>query len=156
MDLPTIARALHVLGVVVWIGGVGFVTLVLVPALRRSVPAAERLQLFEMMEGRFATLARFSTLLVGATGLWMAWTYDLWAGFIDPARWWLAAMVLVWAIFTLMLFVLEPFVLHRRFHARAARDPEGTFALIQRVHLVLLALSLLTVAGAVLGVHGGL
>ena len=155
MDVPTIARALHVLGVVVWIGGVAFVTLVLVPALRTSVPAGERLKLFEMLEGRFALIARLSTLLVAATGLWMAWAYDLWSGFIDPSRWWLAAMVVIWAIFSLMLFVLEPFVLHRRFHARAVRDPEGTFALIGRVHVVLLTLSLLTIAGAVLGVHGG-
>jgi hypothetical protein len=60
----------------------------------------------------------------------------------------------VWLIFTAMLFVLEPLVLHRFFLARSQRDPSGTFALIQRMHWLLLAISLLTVAGAVAGSHG--
>jgi hypothetical protein len=47
-------------------------------------------------------------------------------------------------------------VLHRWFHARALRDAEGTFALVLRLHRVLLALSAIAVAGAVQGAHGGL
>jgi uncharacterized membrane protein len=35
MEIPGIARALHVLAVVLWIGGVAMVTTVLLPALRR-------------------------------------------------------------------------------------------------------------------------
>jgi hypothetical protein len=64
------------------------------------------------------------------------------------------AMVLVWAIFTFVLFVAEPLVLHRWFHRRAAADPERTFALVRTGHWILLTLSLVTVAGAVLGAHG--
>jgi putative copper export protein len=36
MDDVIIARALHVLGVVIWIGGVAMVTMVVLPALRRG------------------------------------------------------------------------------------------------------------------------
>ena len=64
-------------------------------------------------------------------------------------------MVAVWLIFTAVLFVLEPLVLHNWFRSSALRDPRGTMLLIQRFHWVLLALSLLTVAGAVAGSHGG-
>jgi len=42
MDHAIVARALHVLGVVLWIGGVGFVTSVLLPAVRRMKTADER------------------------------------------------------------------------------------------------------------------
>jgi len=49
-----IARALHVVGVVLWIGGVAFVTTTLIPALRRKTDKGERLSLFEQLEGRFA------------------------------------------------------------------------------------------------------
>jgi uncharacterized membrane protein len=35
MDDLAIARALHVLAVVMWIGGVSFVSMVLAPAIRR-------------------------------------------------------------------------------------------------------------------------
>lgn len=55
-----------------------------------------------------------------------------------------------------MLFVAEPLFLHRWFHARAASDPDGTFRLIQRMHAVLLTVSLVTVFGAVLGAHGAI
>jgi len=65
-------------------------------------------------------------------------------------------MVAVWAVFTVMLFVAEPLFLHRWFLERARRDPEGTFRRIQRMHLVLLAISLVTVHGAVSGAHGWL
>ena len=65
-------------------------------------------------------------------------------------------MTLIWMVFTLMLFVLEPLVLHRWFLKRAERFPEKTFKTIQRLHWVLLSLSLITIAGAVAGSHGGL
>ncbi len=65
-------------------------------------------------------------------------------------------MVAIWLVFTVVLFVLEPLVLHRWFAARARRDPAGTLQLISRFHWVLLIASLITVAGVVAGSHGGL
>ena len=64
--------------------------------------------------------------------------------------------VLFWLLFTLMLFVFEPLFLHRWFQQRAQTAPEATFRLIQRMHWLLLSLSLLTVSGAVAGSHGWL
>jgi uncharacterized membrane protein len=156
LDGLTIARALHVLAVVHWIGGVTMVTLVLLPGLMRAAPAAQRLELFELIEGRFAKQARVSTLLAGASGLYMTYRFDAWSRFLDPAFWWMHAMVFVWAIFTVVLFVAEPLFLHRWFHERAARDPDGAFRLVRRQHAILLTLSLVTVAAAVIGAHGGL
>ncbi len=156
MDALTIARALHVLAVVHWIGGVAMVTLVLLPGLRRSVPASERYRLFEMIEGRFAFQARISTLLAGASGLYMTWSLNAWWRFLDPAAWWMHAMVAIWALFTVMLFVAEPLFLHRWFREQATAQPEATFALAERLHRVLLAASLVTIAGAVLGSHGAI
>ena len=155
MDGYVLARVLHVLAVVHWIGGVAMVTLVVLPQMR-FLPAGERIAMFEALEGRFGGQAKLSTLLAGLSGLWMLWATDGWGLFADLRYWWLHVMVAVWSIFTLVLFVLEPLVLHRWFHARAARDPEGTFALVLRLHRILLALSALAVAGAVQGAHGGL
>lgn len=151
-----LARAIHVLAVLVWIGGVAFVTWVLLPACRGLADAEVQLDLFERLEQRFAAIARWSVLLAGLSGLWLVWRLGLGSRFADPLGWWwMHGMVAVWAIFALMLFVLEPFVLHRLFQAQARRDPVGTMARIQRVHRVLLGLSLLVVAGAVAGSHGG-
>lgn len=156
MDAMAIARALHVLAIVHWIGGVAMVTLVLLPGLTRAVPAAERLPLFEMIEGRFARQARISTLIAGASGLYMTYRLAAWDRFLHPISFgWMHAMVAIWAVFSFVLFVAEPLFLHRWFHERASRDPEGTFRIVQRLHVVLLTASLLTIAAAVIGSHGG-
>jgi uncharacterized membrane protein len=154
MDDIAIARALHVLAVVHWIGGVSMVTLVLLPSLMRSVPVAERLALFERIEGRFGKQARVSTIIAGLSGFYMTEKLDAWDRFGDPSLWWMHAMVAVWLIFIFVLFVAEPLFLHRWFHERASREPEGTFRLVWRLHIVLLSVSLAAVAGAVLGSHG--
>lgn len=154
MDAYVMARVLHVLAVIHWIGGVAMVTLVILPQMR-ALPPADRIAMFERLEGRFGGQAKLSTLVAGLSGLWMLWLTDGWGLFLEPGSWWLHLMVAVWAVFTLVLFVLEPLVLHRWFHVRASRDPEGTFALVLRLHRVLLALSALAVAGAVQGAHGG-
>jgi uncharacterized membrane protein len=154
MEAWAYARALHVIGVVLWIGGVSMVTLSLLPAAREARNTDNPLELFERVERRFAKQSRWTTLLVGATGFYLVYVLDLWHRFTQPAYWWMAAMVLVWALFTLMLFVLEPLVLHRWFEQRARHDPAGTLTLIVRMHWVLLVVSLLTIAGAVAGSHG--
>lgn len=157
MDDATIARAIHVAAVVHWIGGVWFVTFVVLPAVRRFAEPARRIAFFEEVEGRFAFQARISTLLAGLSGFFLTWRMEAWDRFLDPGRFWfMPAMVALWAVFTLVLFVLEPLVLHRWFSERAARDPEGTMAIVLRLHRVLSTAALVTVAGAVAGAHGGL
>ena len=154
MNELAIARALHVLAVILWIGGVAFVTTVLLPAVRRLKAPEERLVLFDAIERRFAWQARITTLLTGLTGLDMLIRLDLWDRFLSARYWWMDAMVLVWLLFTLMLFVAEPLILRRRLVARAKAEPDATFRLVERLHRLLLALSLITVIGAVAGSHG--
>jgi uncharacterized membrane protein len=156
IDSAIVARALHVLGVVLWIGGVAFVTTVLLPSVRRLKTPQERLEFFESIEGRFAWQARGTTLLVGISGFYLVERWDLWHRFASVTWWWMHAMVLVWALFTVMLFVAEPLFLHRWFRETATRDPEATFRRIERMHWLLLTVSLLTVLGAVAGSHGHL
>lgn len=150
-----VARVLHVLAVVLWIGGVAMVTTVLLPAIRRNTPAAQRFAVFHAIEARFASQARITTLVVGASGFYMAWRLDAWDRFRSADFWWMHAMVLTWLVFTVMLFVLEPLVLERLLARRAATDPESTYRRVEWLHRVLLGLSLLTVAGAVAGSAGG-
>ena len=71
MDDVTVARALHVLSIVLWIGGVGFVTTVLLPSVRRLKAPHERIGFFDAVERWFAWQARIWTVLAGLTGLYM-------------------------------------------------------------------------------------
>jgi len=117
MNDLAIARVLHVLGVVLWIGGVAMVTTVILPAVRRLKSAPERVDFFETIEHRFAWQARATTLLTGGTGFYLVHRLDAWSRFSSASFWWMHAMVFVWVLFTLMLFVLEPLVLRRWFQA---------------------------------------
>ena len=54
MDDVIIARALHVLAVVIWIGGVSMATTVVLPAVRRGELCDDRMRAFQAIEHRFA------------------------------------------------------------------------------------------------------
>jgi uncharacterized membrane protein len=153
MDDITLARALHVLAVIHWIGGLAFVTLIVLPLARSRPTAEEALALFASMERRFSAQVRISVPLVGATGLWMTWRWNLWDRFHDPHFWWMTAMFGLWLVFMLMLFVIEP-LSHAGFEKKARQDPAGTFRRMSRLHQLLLALAALTALGAVAGAHG--
>ncbi|MBB5518459.1 hypothetical protein [Amphiplicatus metriothermophilus] len=149
-----IARGLHVLAVVHWIGGVFMATAVILPAIARLAEPERRVALFEAVERRFSSQAKLSVTLAGLTGFYITHRYDAWGRFLDPGYWWMHAMTLVWALFAFVLFVAEPLFLHAWFRRRAAAAPESTFMLIQRFHFCLLIVSLVTIGAAVLGAHG--
>ncbi len=107
----TIALAIHVLAIVLWIGGVAMVTTVLLPAVRRFKSAEERIAFFATIERRFAWQARGTTVLAAASGFYMVYRLNLLSAFLTIEYWWLDAMVLIWLLFTLMLFVAEPLFL---------------------------------------------
>lgn len=155
MDGITIARAAHVLAIVFWIGGVAFVTLVLLPALRRVEPHA-RLATFEGLERRFGGQAKVAILVAGASGFYMTWQLAAWDRFLDMRLWWMHAMLGVWLLFAFVLFVAEPLFLHAWFHRYAAKEPDRSFRLVQFMHYALLTASVVTTAAAVLGAHGAL
>lgn len=154
MDGLFAARVLHVLAVVFWIDGMAMVTAVLLPAVRRLGTPEERIIFFEEVERGFAAQSRVTTLIVATSGSYLVYRLDLWERVSHLEYWWMHAMVAVWSIFTLILFVLEPLFPHRRLVERARRAPDSTFRLMTRFRWVLLMLSLITVAGAVAGSHG--
>jgi uncharacterized membrane protein len=144
-----------VLAVIVWIGGVSMATTAVLPLARsRSKPIGERFELFGAVERRFVWQARIATLLVAASGLYMVAASDLWDRFLFVQFWWMHAMVVVWLVFTVLLFVVEPFLVHGLVRRRVDAGDESVFVLLHAIHWVLLILSLVTAFAAVLGSHG--
>lgn len=152
MDDLALARAVHVVAIIFWIGGVGFVTLVLMPALRATEPPETRLNRFQQFEQRFAWQARLWVLLAGASGLWLVTRGDMWSRFADASFWWMHLMVTLWALFALMLFVIEP--LHLRRSLAVSSRPTADFGRMLRLHQALLLIGIITIFGAVGGAHG--
>jgi uncharacterized membrane protein len=149
-----IARALHVLALVHWIGGVAMVTTIVLPRARALADPRAAISAFEAFEGPFARQARFSILLAGLSGFYMLSKLQAWPWLVDPAFWWLTLMVAVWTIFALMVFVLEPLIIHRLFHDYAMRNKEQAFSLAIRLHAVALATSCIAIIAGVLGAQG--
>ena len=152
MDDLMLARALHVLAVIHWIGGVGFVTLVALP-LARARGGAEGLALFAAFERSFSGQVKLSIPLAGASGLWMTYRGDIWYRFADPHFWWMDAMAGLWTVFALIVFVAEP-LFHHEFERLAAANPTAALKRIARMHAVLLTLGAITAFGAVAGAQG--
>jgi uncharacterized membrane protein len=156
LDELTLARTVHVLALVHWIGGVAAVTTIVLPGARRVLDARAAMQVFEDFERRFAAQARISVALAGLSGLYMLVRLDAWPLLCHATFWWLQLMVAVWLVFALMIYVLEPLAIHRLFHDYALRDKERAFAWAIWLHALALAVSVLAIAAGVLGAHGAL
>lgn len=154
IDDLALARVLHVLGVVIWIGGVWMATTVALPAVRRGLLGDDPVVAFHNFEARFVWQARTAVVIVGLSGFYMIERMDMWYRFAELHFWWMHAMVFVWSLFVLLLFIGEPLVLHRYFPAWARREPERAFATLHRVHVALLTLAIVTIIGAMAGSHG--
>ncbi|MCP5391430.1 MAG: hypothetical protein H6920_07395 [Sphingomonadaceae bacterium] len=152
MDDFTFARVLHVVSIVGWIGGVWFVTFVVMPAIARAEAPADRLHAFHKIEQGFSVQAKVWVLLAGASGFWMTWRGDMWWRFAESAYWWMSAMFFLWLVFFLMLFVAEPLFLHRRM--ANSKTPERDFHLMVQAHRILSVIALATTTGAMAGAHG--
>ena len=154
MEYFTLARIIHIVAIVLWIGGVAMVTTVIIPAVKNMKSKGDKIETFEKIEGQFALQAKITTIITALSGFYMLYEMDAWDRYLDIKFWWLHAMTIVWVLFTLVLFVLEPFILHKLFKKYAEENPDKTFKFIQKVHWILLTLSLITIIGAIAGSHG--
>jgi uncharacterized membrane protein len=153
IDWSSLARAIHLLSVVVWIGGVSLVTTALLPAMKGK-PTEQWTREFEEVERRFAPQARIAVLLVLLSGLYMLYAYDFWDLFVDPRFWWMHLMVGVWLVFAVLLFVVEPLTIRHAVRERHQAPPRAALTRLLWMHRLLLALSLTAIFAAVGGSHG--
>ena len=153
-DLLAVVRAIHVLVVTFWIGGIFFITFILHPAIIRAAPPAGRHKLFKAMHHPFGKLTRWSIVLVGLTGLYMLDEMDMWQRFLDPHAWYLHLMVLVWGFEAFMRFVYGPLHMHPRNDQWAETKPDAVFAgMVQRQRFIGLV-SIPAILAAAMGAHG--
>jgi uncharacterized membrane protein len=156
LDDFALARAIHVLALVHWIGGLSAVTTIILPRARALPDAKDAVAAFEAFEGRIVQQVRVSILLVGLSGFYLIVKLDGWDRFGRLSFLWLDLMVAVWVLFALMVYILEPLIIHRLFHDFALRDKHRAFALTARLHVVALCASVFAVAAGVLGALGAL
>ena len=98
--------------------------------------------------------ARALVLLAGLSGFYMIYQLNAWNRFWEIRYFWMHAMALIWLMFVLALFVIEPFFI--RDHGHIVKDGRnfGDLRKTQVLHLIILTLSLITIFVSVLGTHG--
>jgi len=153
--LISILTAVHVLGVVVWIGGVAFVTMIVFPIITRMENSLEKVIFFQGMEHRFAKIAKISVAVVGLTGGWLLYLTGEWRILFSMVGMGPTLMILVWTFYVLVL-LFEGKLFKMIFGSSTQQDTDKVFSLLSRFHWVVLGLSLLAIGVGVWAGHGGL
>jgi uncharacterized membrane protein len=149
-----VALMLHLIAVVIWIGGIAAVTTVMFPAMRRFESNEQKAWMFAQIENRFRPQARTAWLIVGLSGIYMVYSLHAWAWFTAGHFWWMDAMVALWLLFGLMLFLIEPLIVAPRLERELTNEPAKALARIETLHWIILIVSLLVIAAVVAGVQG--
>ncbi len=147
--------AIHVLSVLIWIGGVAFVTMIVFPMIMRMENSLEKVLFFQGIEHRFAKIAKLCVVIAGLTGfglLHLTGETSLlltWKG-VGPTL-----MLFVWVFYVLVL-LFEGKLFKVIFKGEAQQDTSKIFFRLTVFHWVVLGLSLLAVVVGVWAGHGGL
>ena len=118
--------------------------------------------LFQRIEHRFAPLARYYTAIVGASGFVMFYLMDLSGVVFEEEGRFLLFMIIIWGFWVVMLFGLEPLIIKKMLDSMARQgeadgkklDIEDVFNKMNKLHWVLLTLSLSAATSGAIFAHG--
>lgn len=141
--LYVIALVIHVSSIVIWIGGVAFVTMVTFPMILRVDKSLEQVMMFQGVEHRFSKIAKIMVILAGLSGLYLIYEKGLSFGV------WI--MIFVWTFYASLLFGLEKIIFKKLFSGPTGEPPDTkkVFNLLQGFHWFVLALSFLAIAAGI-------
>ncbi|GAB4491556.1 MAG: hypothetical protein OHK006_25500 [Thermodesulfovibrionales bacterium] len=147
--------ALHVSIVVLWIGGVAFVTMIIFPMLLKMEESLEKVMMFQRVENAFARHARIYAWLTGLTGGVLLWLTGQHAALFTRDTAGVTVMIAVWIAYVLVLS-FEKRLFGIIFSGRKELEPSRVFFRLSAFHWIVLGLSMAAVFLGVLAGHGGL
>ena len=103
----------HLLTVIVWIGGLAFITILLLPMVVKMQDALQKVLLFQRIEHRFAPMARVFCLIVGITGVVMVKLAGWQTLYFTRQGLPLLFMTVIWVLWFVMPFGLEPLIVKK-------------------------------------------
>lgn len=151
--LLQLSAALHVIGVVIWIGGVAFVTIILLPMIHDMTDPMEKALLFQRVEHRFSRIVKPTIILVGLTGLINLHQKGLYVIMPTAQGFWLDLMIGVYIFYALLIFGLEKALFKRIFKDIRKLNADQVFFRMSLFHWVVLALSLATIGAGIMGTY---
>jgi uncharacterized membrane protein len=142
----------HVLSVVIWIGGVAFVTSIVFPVLTHMEDSMAKVTFFMGFEKRFQILAKIFLVIVGATGILLFWERGAFASLTGDEPALLGYKVFVWLTYAILLFGGEKRLMETLVPQKT--PPEKAFRRLSIFHWVVLILSLIAVVAGIRLVRG--
>jgi len=137
------ALTAHVLSIVIWIGGVAFVTMIIFPMIQRTENSLEQVMMFQGVEHRFGKIAKAMVIIAGLSGSYLVHKNGLSVGV------WI--MIIVWAVYASLLFFLEKPLFKKLFSKPSGEelDTKQVFFRLQVFHWIVLVLSFFAVAAGI-------
>lgn len=150
--LVPVITAMHVVTVLLWIGGVSFVTIIIFPMLVRMGDSLEKVLMFQSVENVFVRLARYYVVVVGITGFLLLYLTDQFSKLFTMETLGITFMLIVWGLYSFIL-LFERKIFAKLFADSKKYDPDKIMVRLSRGHWVILALSLAAVFMGVLVNH---
>ena len=136
--------ALHVVSIVMWIGGVAFVTIIVFPLIARMTGSFEAVMLFQGIEHRFARHVRLYVALAGITGFLALYLEGLEGLLFTVQGAGITIMLIAWAIYVIVL-LFEKKIFKELFGKPEKFEVKKVFTGLAVFHWFILGLSLLAV-----------
>lgn len=152
--LYPLLTAVHVLSIVLWIGGVAFVTIIIFPLIQKMDSSFEQVMMFQRVEHRFARHVRYYLAVSGVTGLWMLYLAGSWNAIFSLRGLGITLMLFAWTFYLLVL-IFEKRIFKKIFGKPAEFDSKKVFRALGLFHWVILALSFAAIFAGVWQGHGG-
>src|SRR5271169_4293026 len=102
--LTFIMLIIHILTVILWIGGVGFVTLMVFPTIYKIEKPLDKVLYFQRIEHRFAKIAKYYSAVVLISGFHMVFAMKMQSLLFTFEGIPLTLMMIVGILWVIMLF----------------------------------------------------
>lgn len=149
---------IHLLTVILWIGGLAFVTGIVLPMAIKTPDPLQKVLTFQRVEHRFAPIAKWYNIITGISGFVMVYLMGWHKLYFTKAGIPLTFMTGIWLFWFIMLVGLEPIVIRKMLEKMAREgdkmDIDGIFRKVKKLHWFMVAISLAAAAAGALVAHG--
>jgi len=149
----TILLIIHVIGVIIWIGGGAFVTMVIFPMMYRTEGSLEKALLFQGVEHRFSGIVRWLIAIVGGTGFYLLSAKYGFSILFTQRGLGILIMLFAWTFYTVVI-LSEKKIFGKIFADPGKIDMDKALTMINAMHWVLLTVSFSAVAAGIWFAHG--
>ncbi|KJR41060.1 hypothetical protein MCHI_003070 [Candidatus Magnetoovum chiemensis] len=153
MIIPLLT-AIHVISVLIWIGGVVFVTIIVFPMIQRMEESMEKVMFFQGVEHRFGKIAKLCVAIAGITGFALLHLMKMEAVLFTKQGIAVALMLFLWTLYLLIL-IFEGRLFKILFQGKAQHNTSEIFKTLAIFHWFIMGISLFAVFLGVYKGHGG-